>query len=72
MARPAFWLTSSTKDIARKVVDVLERPGTYAHLGPAARRHVVKHYDFHKVCLPEHLRQINALVPAAKRIALPA
>lgn len=60
------------KDIARKVVDVLERPGTYAHLGPAARRHVVKHYDFQKICLPEHLRRMNALVPAAKRIEIPA
>lgn len=59
------------KDIARKVVDVLERPGTYAHLGPAARRHVVREFDFKKVCLPEHLRQINGLVPRAKRIAIP-
>ncbi len=59
------------EDIARKVVDVLERPGTYAHLGPNARKHVVKNYDFTKVCLPEHLRQINNLVPKAKRITLP-
>ena len=59
------------EDIAKKVVDVLERPGTYAHLGPNARKHVVKHYDFKTVCLPEHLRQINALVPKARRLALP-
>ncbi len=59
------------KALAAKVIDVLERPGTYAHLGPAARRHVVRHYDFTTVCLPEHLAQINALVPPAKRIALP-
>lgn len=59
------------EDIARKVVDVLERPGTYAHLAPNARAHVKAHYDFTKVCLPEHLRQINGLVPAAKKIALP-
>lgn len=59
------------KDIARKVVDVLERPGTYAHLGPAARRHIVERYDFQKVCLPAHLRQINALVPEAKRMSIP-
>jgi glycosyltransferase involved in cell wall biosynthesis len=59
------------EDIARKVVDVLERPGTYAHLGPNARAHVRRTHDFTKVCLPEHLRQMNGLVPADKRIALP-
>ena len=40
-------------------------------LGKAARAHVVKSYDFEKVCLPQHLRQINALVPKAKAITLP-
>ncbi|MEJ6390036.1 glycosyltransferase family 4 protein [Gymnodinialimonas ulvae] len=59
------------EDIARKVVDVLERPGTYAHLGPNARRHAVTQYDFTEVCLPDHLDRINELVPDAKRIALP-
>jgi hypothetical protein len=29
---------------------------------------VQQHYDFTKVCLPEHIRQINALVPKAKHI----
>ena len=57
--------------IAAQVVDVLKRPGDFAHLGPAARQHVIDSYDFHTVCLPEHLRQINALVPADKQIALP-
>lgn len=58
--------------LAAQVVDVLARPDAYAHLGPNARAHVVKTYDFLSVCLPEHLRQINALVPADKAIALPA
>ena len=57
--------------IAAQVVDVLKNPDAYAHIGPAARAHVVRTYDFHTVCLPEHIRQINALVPAEKRIALP-
>ena len=57
--------------IARQVVDVLERPRDFAHLGPAARQHVIDTYDFNTVCLPEHLRQINALVPADKQITLP-
>ncbi len=58
--------------LAAQVVDVLARPDAYAHLGPNARAHVVEKYDFLTVCLPEHLRQINALVPADNTIALPA
>ena len=57
--------------LANKVVDVLARPGTYAHLGPAAREQVVAGYDFKTVCLPEHLHQINALVDKRLRIAVP-
>ncbi len=57
--------------LAAQVVDVLAKPDEYAHLGPNARAHVVEHYDFEKVCLPEHIRQINALVPQNKAIALP-
>lgn len=57
--------------LADQVVDVLANPETYAHMGPAARAHVVKTYDFLKVCLPEHLRRINSLVPADKAITLP-
>ncbi|WP_415404740.1 glycosyltransferase family 4 protein [Tateyamaria sp. SN3-11] len=57
--------------IAAQVVDVLARPKDFAHLGIAARQHVVDTYDFHTICLPEHIRQINALVPADKQIAMP-
>ncbi|KIN65614.1 Glycosyl transferase, group 1 [Sulfitobacter noctilucae] len=57
--------------LAAQVIDVLGKPDEYAHLGKAARTHVVRTYDFLKKCLPEHLRQINALVSADKRIALP-
>lgn len=56
--------------LAAQVSDVLANPGAYAHLGPKARAHVLKHYDFLSHCLPEHIAQINALVPRAKRIAL--
>ncbi|EBA14531.1 glycosyl transferase, group 1 [Roseobacter sp. SK209-2-6] len=56
--------------LADQVVDVLARPGDYAHLGPNARAHVVEHYDFLNRCLPEHIAQINSLVPAAKRIEM--
>ena len=57
--------------LAQQIIDVLARPKDFAHLGPAARAHVVKTYDFLTVCLPEHLRQINALVPKDKHIAIP-
>ncbi|WP_299143773.1 glycosyltransferase family 4 protein [uncultured Tateyamaria sp.] len=57
--------------IAAQVVDVLAEPRKYAHIGPAARQHVVDTYDFETVCLPEHIRQINALVPEPLRIPVP-
>ena len=57
--------------LADQVIDVLANPGAYAHIGPAARAHVVGKYDFLTRCLPEHIRQMNALVPAAKRIEVP-
>ena len=56
--------------LADQVVDVLANPGSYAHLGPAARAHVRQDYDFLSHCLPEHIAQINALVPAAKQIEI--
>lgn len=57
--------------LAEQVAAVLENPGAYAGLGPAARARVIANYDFRTVCLPEHLRQINALVPEHIRIPLP-
>ena len=56
--------------LAAQVAEVLARPQDFAHLGPAARRHVVAEYDFLTRCLPEHLARINALVPADRRIEL--
>ncbi|AHM03585.1 putative glycosyltransferase [Roseibacterium elongatum DSM 19469] len=57
--------------LAQQVADVLERPGTYAHLGPAARQHVIETYDFRTRTLPVHLARINDLLPRAKQVALP-
>jgi glycosyltransferase involved in cell wall biosynthesis len=57
--------------LADQVIDVLANPGDHAHLGPAARAHVVEKYDFLTRCLPEHLARMNSLVPADRRIALP-
>ena len=57
--------------LADQVVDVLANPGAYAHLGPAARDSVAERYDFKTRCLPEHLHQMNALVPHACHIPMP-
>ncbi|WP_299281670.1 glycosyltransferase family 4 protein [uncultured Tateyamaria sp.] len=57
--------------LAAQVAEVLASPKSFAHIGHAARQHVVKTYDFHTVCLPEHIRQINALVPKALAIPVP-
>ena len=56
---------------AEQVIEVLQDPEKYQRLGPEARKHVVQHYDFLTKCLPEHIAQINALVPVDKRISLP-
>lgn len=57
--------------IAAQVSEVLARPKNYAHIGLAARQHVVDTYDFLTVCLPEHIRQINGLVPDDIHIKVP-
>ena len=56
---------------AEQVIEVLQDPEKYQRFGPEARKHVVQHYDFLTKCLPEHIVQINALVPVDKRISLP-
>ncbi len=56
--------------LAEQVIDVLANQKNYQHLGPAARSHVIEKYDFLTKCLPVHIAQINALVPAARRITL--
>ncbi|QUJ76079.1 glycosyltransferase family 4 protein [Sulfitobacter albidus] len=60
------------KAIAAQVVEVLERPEDFAHLGVAARQHVIKEYDFLTKCLPEHIAEMNALLPADRQITPPA
>ncbi|MBV1929876.1 MAG: glycosyl transferase family 1, partial [Gammaproteobacteria bacterium] len=57
--------------LADQVIDVLAQPQKYAHLGAAARAHVVENYDFLTQCLPQHISRINSLLPAAKQISLP-
>ena len=57
--------------LAAQVVEVLSDPARFAHLGPAARAHVMRSYDFLEVCLPRHLAEINALLPPDRQIAPP-
>lgn len=57
-------------ELAAQVSDVLADPAKFAHLGVAARAHVVAQYDFLTHCLPQHIAQINALVPDGRRIEL--
>lgn len=57
--------------LARQVVEVLSRPADYAHLGRAARAHVVEAFDFTTRCLPEHLEKMNRLLPKDLAIPLP-
>lgn len=54
--------------LADQVVEVLARqekdPDAYDEMRRAARAHIVKSYDFRAACLPKHLAEMNALVPA--------
>ena len=56
--------------LAAQVAEVLAQPEKFAHLGPAARAHVVQEYDFLTRCLPEHIAQINALVTTADPVQI--
>ncbi len=57
--------------LAKQVVEVLASPDDYAHLGKAARAHVIERYDFLTHCLPEHIHRINSLAPNVTPISLP-
>lgn len=57
--------------LADRVAEVLNQPSEYAHVGSAARASVIERYEFETRCLPEHLAQINSLLPSAKRIDIP-
>ncbi|MEM7644454.1 MAG: glycosyltransferase family 4 protein [Pseudomonadota bacterium] len=56
--------------LADQVAEVLADAPAYAHLGQAARAHVVREYDFLTKCLPQHIDQINALVPEDRRLSM--
>ena len=71
MAKPVLVDFFNPDAFAGQVIDVLQNPDKYQRLGPEARKHVVRNYDFLTKCLPEHIAQINALVPADKQISLP-
>lgn len=57
--------------LAQQVIEVLQRPEDFSHLGRLARDFVVETHDFHTRTLPVHLERINALLPRARRICMP-
>ena len=59
------------RHVARQVIEVLEAPGDFAHLGQAARAHMIERYDFTTRCLPEHVARINSLLPNTRALPLP-
>ncbi len=56
--------------LAEQIIDVLADPEKHEHLGPAARQHILENYDFETVCLPEHIGQMNRLLPRDKQIKI--
>jgi glycosyltransferase involved in cell wall biosynthesis len=56
--------------LARQVIEVLARPDDFAHIGRAARQHMIATYDFQTKCLPAHIAQINGLVPKSRAIKI--
>lgn len=56
--------------LSDQVIDVLQNPTKYSHIGTAARSHVVENYDFLTRSLPEHISHINSLVPKQKHIPM--
>jgi glycosyltransferase involved in cell wall biosynthesis len=60
----------SPEEIADRVIEALEDPRSFASLRQNARATVLDRYDLHSVCLPQHLRLLNMLVPREQRISL--
>lgn len=54
--------------LATQVADVLAHPDNYREIGRAARRLVVRDFDFETVSLPKWLCLLNGQVPRAKQI----
>lgn len=61
----------SPDEIAEKAIQLLSDYKLGEKLGRTARAQVIRSFDFEKVCLPQHLKQINKLVPKDKAIPLP-
>jgi len=62
----------SPDEIAERVIEALEQPGSFASLRRNARETVIDRYDLRSVCLPAHLQMLNSLVPRERRASLSA
>jgi glycosyltransferase involved in cell wall biosynthesis len=60
----------SPNEIAERVIEALEQPGSFASLRRNARETVIDRYDLRSVCLPAHLQMLNSLVPRERRASL--
>jgi glycosyltransferase involved in cell wall biosynthesis len=58
-----------TSAMAQRIAAVLADYAGHRHLGQAARRTVVEHYDLHSVCLPQMLQLIDTLAAGRRPAA---
>jgi glycosyltransferase involved in cell wall biosynthesis len=58
-----------TTAMAQRIAAVLADYAGHRHLGQAARRTVVEHYDLHRVCLPQMLQLIDTLAAGRRPAA---
>lgn len=58
----------SPQEIADQVVEALEDPRAHESIRRNARQTIVEKYDLRSVCLPAHLKLLNALVPRGQRV----
>jgi glycosyltransferase involved in cell wall biosynthesis len=60
----------SPEAVAERVIEALEDPRAFVSQRQNARQTILDRYDLRTVCLPAHLRLLNALVPRAQRTTL--
>lgn len=58
----------SPQEIAGRVVEALEDKRAHESIRRNARQTILDHFDLHSICLPAHLKLLNALVPMRSRV----
>jgi glycosyltransferase involved in cell wall biosynthesis len=62
----------SPQEVADRVIEALEDRRAFASIRENARQTILDRYDLRSICLPAHLRLLNALVPREQRVSLQA